>query len=388
MDLSNLNPNRPIRVGLVMTRGMSLRRWQEAGLLERELTLYRVLAAKGVELHILSFGGREDCALAARFPFVAVHPAPFRMPALLYSLLMPLLQWRVLRPLDVIKTNQFPGAEAAVLAGFLHGVPVAVRYGYDYLANYAAVYPGRRVRLAAMRLIERLVVRRAAVVIATTAAIAAAIAERAGATPGRTVVIPNFVDTASFGPDGPIWDRPRRRRFRIGTVGRLTPEKNLTALIEAAAGLDVELVMVGDGSMRATLQEAAARHGVEIIFPGRLPHGDLPAVIRSLDVFAQPSLFEGHPKTLIEAMACGACVLATDVRGNRDVVRHGVDGYLAGTDADSLRQALQTLVTDPALRRRLGCEAATQARREFGLEGIATTELRLHRRLAEWRVHA
>jgi glycosyltransferase involved in cell wall biosynthesis len=87
-------------------------------------------------------------------------------------------------------------------------------------------------------------------------------------------------------------------------------------------------------------------------------------------------------------MVCGACVLATDVRGNRDVVRHGVDGYLAGTDADSLRQALQTLVTDPALRRRLGCEAATQARREFGLEGIATTELRLHRRLAEWRVHA
>lgn len=374
---------RPIRMALLMTRGMSLRRWREAGLIDRELALYRALAERGIEVHILSFGGPEDRAVAADYPFIVVHPAPCRMPALLYALLLPLLQWRMLRQMDVIKTNQFPGAEAAVLAGWLHGCPVMIRYGYDYLANFAAIYPGRRFRLALLRRLERFVVPRAVAVVATTAAIAAAICERTGGTIRPIVEMPNFVDTALFRPDGPICDRPRRRRFRIGTVGRLTPEKNLAALIEAVAGLDVELIMIGEGPLRAELENAASRRGVEVVLPGRLAHEALPAAIRSLDLFVQPSLFEGHPKTLIEAMCCGACVLATDVRGNRDVVRHGTDGYLAGTGVDSLRQAVQSLLADPERRQRLGREAASRAQREYGLDGIARTELQLYRGLIE-----
>src|SRR3546814_4760578 len=91
--------------------------------------------------------------------------------------------------------------------------------------------------------------------------------------------------------------------------------------------------MVGDGDLRATAEREAARRGVKARLHGNLPHQNLPEMINAGRIFVLPSSYEGHPKTLLEAMACGAAVIGTDVPGIREVIEDGRTGLLCAPTA-------------------------------------------------------
>src|SRR3546814_19405107 len=97
--------------------------------------------------------------------------------------------------------------------------------------------------------------------------------------------------------------------------------------------------MVGDGDLRATAERDAARRGVKARLHGNLPHQNLPEMIHAGRIFVLPSSYEGHPKTLLEAMACGAAVLCTDVPGIREVIEDGRTGLLCATTSAAQRDA-------------------------------------------------
>ena len=90
-----------------------------------------------------------------------------------------------------------------------------------------------------------------------------------------------------------------------------------------------------------------------------------------------PSLYEGHPKALLEAMACGVPVIAADSPGIREVIRHGETGYLCGTSPDAIRDAIEALRSDCALRGRLGVAARKYVVDHFSLDRIAELEYAL-----------
>ena len=96
-------------------------------------------------------------------------------------------------------------------------------------------------------------------------------------------------------------------------------------------------------------------------------------------VFVAPSRSEGHPKALIEAMACGMVVIGTDVAGVRDVISHGANGWLCAPGAGAIRAAITHLFGDAALRDRLGAAARTFAVENYALERIADMEYTLYR---------
>ena len=137
------------------------------------------------------------------------------------------------------------------------------------------------------------------------------------------------MDTEAFRPTGDT------RRNRICFVGRLAEQKNVGALLDAVSGLDVELLVIGDGPLRPALEARARAQDATARFLGVVPHRDLPAIMAGSSLFVLPSLYEGHPKTLIEAMACGVAVIGTDVPGIRDLLRHEETGYLCRPTAAS-----------------------------------------------------
>jgi glycosyltransferase involved in cell wall biosynthesis len=151
--------------------------------------------------------------------------------------------------------------------------------------------------------------------------------------------------------------------FVVGYVGRFVPIKDLPTLLEGfAAALArlprLRLVLVGDGPLRQELADRAGRLGISraIRFAGW--RRDLPAVYASLDLVVLTSLNEGTPVALIEAMAAGRAVVATDVGGVADVVTDGHTGLLvpAGNPA-RLAEVLVRLASDPDERSRLGAAA-------------------------------
>jgi glycosyltransferase involved in cell wall biosynthesis len=172
-----------------------------------------------------------------------------------------------------------------------------------------------------------------------------------GVPPSRVQVCYNGIDLASFFPG------QAPRSYTVGVVCGLHPWKGVSTLIEAFARLRqpcIRLVIIGDGQLRQDLEVQAAESGVagQITFvPGIDRIADW---LRDIEIFVLPSLSEALSNALMEAMACGCCVVASNVGGNPELVRHGETGMLFEKgDAASLAAVLRNLLANRELRGRL-----------------------------------
>lgn len=171
----------------------------------------------------------------------------------------------------------------------------------------------------------------------------------------------------------------------IGTVGRLVGVKNHALLLAAAAPLchadaGLRLVLIGDGELREALLSQARDLGIanQLVLTGE--RADIPHVLPAFDVFAMPSISEGHSIALLEAACTGLPVVATAVGGNPEIVQDGRTGVLVPTqDADALRAALGALLSDTAHRRDMGAQARLWARDTVSLAAMTTRYEDLYR---------
>ncbi|MBI4347714.1 MAG: glycosyltransferase [Elusimicrobia bacterium] len=173
----------------------------------------------------------------------------------------------------------------------------------------------------------------------------------------------------------------------VGAVGRLDVQKGHRYLIEAVAKLKaaqpVKLAIAGDGPLRRELESLARQLRVEedVAFLGEVK--DVPAWLSAFDVFALPSLWEGLPNAMLEAMAMGLPVVATNVDGVPEILQHDVDGLLcAPKDSQSLFVQLQDLVMDPELRSKLGASAKRAIKERFKLMDMISNYEKLYATLA------
>jgi glycosyltransferase involved in cell wall biosynthesis len=177
-------------------------------------------------------------------------------------------------------------------------------------------------------------------------------------------VIPNGVDCEYFapastcrGPDDP---------FRMLFVGRVVRQKGLSYLLDALGTVkargtaDWQLRIVGDGPMRPHLEAQAAHCDIAdlVEFTGWLPFEQIPDEMRSANLFVLPSIIEGMPLVLLQAMACGLPVVATKVSGSVDLVQPGRNGLLVpAKDPALLAEALISLLGDRARCSQMGARS-------------------------------
>jgi len=250
---------------------------------------------------------------------------------------------------DVVHAHMFASAVASMLA--LHGrqTPLVIT------EHSEASWRDERARSC-----SRLVYARAARVIAVSRGIRRRLIELDGVPPARVAVIPNAlapssmpgsaVDRASLAPrGGPV----------VGAVARMQTEKGLAYFLEMAELVlrripQASFVVLGDGPQRAELEALVQRLGIaaRVRFLGFRP--DASAVMRALDVLVVPSLSEGTPLVVLEAMTAGVPLVATAVGGIPEQVRHGRDAVLVPpADAGALAAAVVDLLNDPPQARRL-----------------------------------
>jgi glycosyltransferase involved in cell wall biosynthesis len=199
--------------------------------------------------------------------------------------------------------------------------------------------------------------------------------------PDRTVVIHNGV---------PL-DVPRRPSrdttpVTLLSVGRLRAPKDFLTLVRAMAALEPGLAglrIAGDGPERAALADEVARLGLESTVELLGTRTDVAELLAGADVFVLSSDSEGLPMSVLEAMAAGLPVVASAVGGVPEAVRDGETGTLVPPgDSAALAHALRRLVSDPALRDRLGEAGRRRVEREFSLERFEREHLDLYRKRA------
>lgn len=177
------------------------------------------------------------------------------------------------------------------------------------------------------------------------------------------------------------------RRY-IGNIARFHLVKDQAMLLHAFAGVaaaraDVDLLLVGDGSLRGTLTELVRSLGLDsrVHFLG--VRSDVPDILRALDVFALTSLSEAASLTLLEAMATGVPVVVTAVGGNPELVRHGIDGlHVPRGDAGATALALLRILGDPGAASVMGSSARQRVVEHYQLDATIAAYIHLYRKLS------
>jgi glycosyltransferase involved in cell wall biosynthesis len=211
--------------------------------------------------------------------------------------------------------------------------------------------------------------------------------QRSHVSPDKVVTIYNGIDVAPFA----VSTRQAIRRelgidadaFLLGVIGRLHRQKGHVYLFQALRQVrpqfaDVRLLVVGDCRLRNELVAQAEREGVAdvVIFTGA--RGDIPEILSALDLFVLPSLWEGLPNVVLEAMAAGLPVVATAVGGTPELIINGETGLLVPPqDADSLAQAILHLLANPEQANAMGRAGRMHVQSKFAMSHstLATHQL-------------
>jgi glycosyltransferase involved in cell wall biosynthesis len=301
--------------------------------------------------------------------------------------------WRLIRRrrYDVIHGHSSKGGFLARVAGWLTGTPSI------YTANalyFLRLPPGaRRMLYTGLERLAGHVTTRFVAVSESEAEVA--IRERLVAR-RKVVVIPNGVEAEAF-------NRPAHARAHIraelqipldavviGTAARLTAQKDPECLVRAVREVvgrtrrEVFLVWAGDGELGADVRRVVAECGLEHRCRFLGTRRDVRAVMCAFDVVALTSRYEGLPYVLLEAMALGLPVVATDVVGSRDVVEHEVNGYLVPPESPAaVADALLALVNSDTRRAELGERGRRMAAERYTLESMTRRLEALYTELAE-----
>jgi len=196
-------------------------------------------------------------------------------------------------------------------------------------------------------------------------------------------VIPNAVDTEKFSP---AKQRRGDKRVRLIFFGRLSAQKGVRYLLQALSRIahdapaTFQMDIYGDGPEKSTLLRLAKQLslGDMVNFRAWVDRKNVPHILRSSEICVLPSLGEGMPNALLEAMATGLAVIATNVAGSQELIRDGENGLLVPPrDAHALRSALLRLIDDEQLRLRLANAARESVVRRQSWENVARQYLDL-----------
>ena len=287
---------------------------------------------------------------------------------------------------------------------------VDIVHCHDFYSNIFGVFWARAARVPViissrrlwydlpvlkLRAANRLAFQLSHCVLANSRSVGESLRDAQHVAPQRVAVIPNFIDEGAFAPlpqavrDALLHELSiPAGSIVVGSVGRLIPVKDQASLVRATAQLksrwpQLRVVLVGDGETRQALEALVRELGLEreVRFAGMRPNE--PNIQHLFDISVLPSLSEGFPNVIVEAMAAGVPVVATDVGGSRDAVREGETGFLVPPgDPGRLAAAVERLLEDPSLRARMGNAACLIAREAFHASSVLPLLESLYERLA------
>lgn len=317
---------------------------------------------------------------------IALDKQPGKDPGLYFRL------WRTLRRLkpDIVHTRNLSALEGQAVAA-LAGVAARVHgeHGRDVFDLHGANRKYNLLRRGLRPLVGRY--------IAVSQDLENWLRQTVGVQADRVAQIYNGVDSARFHPR--TGERPAigpagftaGNVVVIGSIGRMAAVKDFPTLVRAflrlldsepEARARLRLAIVGEGEAREPCLELLRQGGAADLawLPGE--RADTPELLRGMDVFVLPSLGEGTSNTILEAMASGLPVVATNVGGNPELVSEGTTGTLVPpAGADKLAEALRGYIADPERRRLHGQAARAEVERRFSMDAMVNGYLEVYDRV-------
>ena len=362
----------PLHLSLFFSKGLSLRFWDEVGMFHREVALYKKLQDLDIKIDFITYGGPSEADYSSIIPGINILSNHLKLPNYLYEKFLHRIHGKFLKMTDIIKTNQMKGADIAFRSSKFWEKSLITRCGYmwsEFLKNDGNSY-------TKAKNYENRVFKSSKRIIVTTDEMKKNILCRLPMLGEKTSVIPNYVEIDRFIPNNNV-----NKKYDLLFVGRLTEQKNIESLLYALKSCQLKTMIIGNGPQNKLVQDFLQSSKGKICWKEKVPNSELPQIMNDSSIFILPSHYEGHPKTLIEAMACGMPVIGANSTGIKELIKHGENGFLCSADPESIRDSLETVYSNPEFALKLGENARDFAVKNFSLDRIVEMEMDLYRKI-------
>ncbi len=367
-----------MEITLLFTYGTSLKDWSSAGLLSRELSIYKKLHNENnIKFNLITYGDEEDLNINTGkgievFPlYLDVKKTKFNFLKILKSFMIPFLYKEIIKNSSIIKTNQLMGSWVGLLCKILYRKPLIVRTGYDLIQwsvfqNKSKLYQNliKQITKYAIKVSDQYNV-------ASNVDLLFLKNKFKNLDTSKIKLRPNFIDTSIF------VDVEKERLQEILLVGRLEKQKNLEFILKEYEDFSLpKLNIVGDGSKKIYLLDQIKTKNLNIEYHGKVLNSELATFYNKFEFYLIGSHYEGNPKSLLEAMACGNIVVGSNVTGINNIIKHGENGLLFELEHGGLKKEINKLLNDSYDLNSLKINAKNFIRETHSLNDLSKLELK------------
>ncbi|MCK9602788.1 MAG: glycosyltransferase family 4 protein [Candidatus Omnitrophica bacterium] len=369
-----------VRICLFFTYEMSLQKWDELGIFDREIILYNILVKRGIEVAFFTYGDRKDLDYGRQLPGIKIIPAyanikksKNRKLAFLRSFLLPFKFRKILSSYDIFKTNQMWGAWVPLVAKLVTGRRLLVRCGYEHYYTLLSE-KSPKLEKVIFYIFSKIAYFLSDHIIVTTKKIKDFIHSTFSIDRNKISIVPNIIDTEAFN----LKNTPCLFKDRIVFIGRLNHQKNIFSLIGACKKAGVGLDLIGHGELREELEQFTKIINANVNFLGVYRNNLLPGALAKYPIFILPSFYEGNPKALIEAMSCGKAVIGTNVGGIVEIIKDGDNGILCGTSSNDICAGILRIKNNIELQKKVGLKARQYVLERYSIPVVTEKELKVY----------
>lgn len=353
--------------------------WSEKGHLQREALLYNKLAERGIKTTFITYGSHEDYKWKNYFHqdikiipvYTKLKYSKYNILNILKSLLIPFLLKSEIHKSTILKTNQLWGGWVPLLIKWFYKKPLIVRCGYEYL-KFLVFQNKPAIKIKFVKLLSGLIYKNANKIIVASPDDKDFIEKTFRGVSAEIIVKTNWIDTNIF-----RIKKVKNIKNKILFVGRLNQQKNIPFLFNALKGLDISLDIIGDGDQKNHLLALAKDKNINVNFLGTVPNSEMPKIYSKYPIYVLCSKYEGNPKTLLEAMACGLLVIGTDVPGINSIIINNVNGFLV-KDYNELRDTVKNLALDNFTNEIVSRNAREYIVKNCSLNNYVTSEIKTY----------
>lgn len=366
-------------LGLFLELGGSLEEWDSVGFLSREISLYNALAREYFDqIYIFTYGGKKDLHYTDRLEKnIIVLSGKTRSRSYImnffYELWIPIKYQSILRKCTIYKTNQNSGSIAATLAKLLFRKKLVVRSGY--IGSELA----RRSRLSPLVKGYYFLAEQLSYHICDRALISAEpnrqlLARHYPFLRNRLITHNNFIDTDCFKKNDSL-----EKLFDMIYVARFNRDKNHQLILDTLKDTKISVLFIGQGETLTLIKAKVKEMNIQATFQESVPNEELPSRYNSARICAFPSLHEGSPKSLLEAMACSLPIVALQAPGIVNIITNEVNGLIS--DEVGFKANIGRLLNDRALCDKLGQSARETIVDEYSFKRIFQKEIEIYQNL-------
>lgn len=285
---------------------------------------------------------------------IKVHEGLYNFPLSIRNILFlffPLLKPKLFKQSDVYYADHVSGAFPLVLAKYLFGKKVIVRFDWDW--SFVVKKEYNFLTYFFVRLLENISIKNSDLVITTTPYLKKVILNRYNFKK-RIAVIPNWVDSTVFKPS-----KVKKNNHSIISNGRLVESKDFLLLLKSVKNLGngYSLTIIGSGPCKSELVKYAIDNKVKFRILGKVTNSKIPELLNSSQFFVSTSKYEGQSRAILEAMSCGIPTIATNVIGNRDTIINNENGILTNRNSEEINRTILELYKNAKLRNKISRHA-------------------------------